>query len=81
MDYVKNILLKGHGYDPKYHIGVFVEKSLMVIDYEQVKIHDLIVQMGKEIVESESPSNLENWSRLWSYKGILFILEDYKVCS
>ncbi|XLT03112.1 hypothetical protein HN51_052463 [Arachis hypogaea] len=39
-------------------------------------MHDLVQDMGKEIVMNESPTNLGERSRLWSHKDILQVLKD-----
>ncbi|KAL2605469.1 hypothetical protein AAZV13_09G126900 [Glycine max] len=57
----------------KYHIGVLVEKSLSW--YGRVTLHDLIEQMGKEIVRQESPKEPGKRSRLWLPEDIIQVLE------
>ena len=61
----------------KYHIGVLVEKSLSW--YGRVTLHDLIEQMGKEIVRQESPKEPGKRSRLWLPEDIIQVLEVNKV--
>ena len=42
-------------------------------------MHDLIQQMGREIVQQESPEILKKRSRLWYYKDALEVLTRSKV--
>ncbi|MED6203787.1 hypothetical protein PIB30_002550 [Stylosanthes scabra] len=61
----------------KYHIGVLVEKSLVKIQFDgEVAMHDLIEDMGKEIVLDESTETPGKHSRLWSYEDIVKVLEN-----
>ncbi|XP_054778200.1 uncharacterized protein LOC129286213 [Prosopis cineraria] len=55
----------------RFYIEVLVDKSLITIDENSSRLymHDLIQQMGKEIVRQEGPSNLGQRSRLWYYRG------------
>ena len=45
----------------------------------ELKMHDLVQQMGREIVRQESPQNLGERSRLWYYKDVLEVLTENKV--
>ncbi|KAG4939271.1 hypothetical protein JHK86_045412 [Glycine max] len=64
----------------KYHIGVLVEKSLINICWwpKVVTLHDLIEDMGKEIVRRESPKEPGERSRLWSHEDINQVLQENK---
>ncbi|KAK4280537.1 hypothetical protein QN277_012152 [Acacia crassicarpa] len=72
---VKDILFCLHGTQPKYAIGVLTDKSLLKIEGDRVLMHDLIEDMGKEIVRQESPNEPGERSRLWCYKDILRVLK------
>ena len=75
--YVERIL-KGCGYSPS--LRAFASKCLMTIDEtECLKMHDLIQDMGREIVRKESPSIPGNRSRLWYHKDILQVLKENSV--
>jgi len=53
---VEDILHAHHGQCMKHHIGVLVEKFLIKIGLGgKVTLHNLIEDMGKEIVQKESP--------------------------
>ncbi|XP_061339893.1 TMV resistance protein N-like [Gastrolobium bilobum] len=72
-EYVKRIL-EACDFFPT--IRVFVSKCLITIDENGcLDMHDLIQDMGREIVRKESPSSPGNRSRLWSYKDVLQVLE------
>jgi hypothetical protein len=69
---IERILHAHHGYSKKDHIRMLVEKSLIKIsDFGIVTLHDLIEDMGKEIVRKESPEEPGKRSRLWSPKDIV----------
>jgi len=77
---VEQILHAHHGDIMKEYINVLVEKSLIKIsEYGNVAFHDLIEDMGKEIVRQESPKYPGERSRLWSSKDIKEVLEENKV--
>jgi hypothetical protein len=58
---------------------VLVDKSLVKIYHWGVWLHDLIEDMGKEIVQKESPDHPEKRTRLWFHKDIVEVLEENKV--
>ncbi|XP_028769770.1 TMV resistance protein N-like [Neltuma alba] len=57
----------------RFCLEVLVDKSLITLaaagDY--IIMHDLIRQMGREIVRQEAPLNPEKRSRLWYYEDVL----------
>ncbi|KAL2951428.1 hypothetical protein AAZX31_19G049700 [Glycine max] len=76
---VQDILHAHHGHCMKHHIGVLVEKSLIKISLDgYVTLHDLIEDMGKEIVRKESPQEPGKRSRLWLPTDIVQVLEENK---
>ncbi|XP_061348635.1 disease resistance protein Roq1-like isoform X2 [Gastrolobium bilobum] len=77
--YVKKLLHAHHGFCPEYGIGVLIEKSLININvFGHVTLHDLIEDMGKEIVRQEAPEEPGKRSRLWFPDDIVQVLEDNK---
>ncbi|XP_016648317.1 PREDICTED: disease resistance protein TAO1-like [Prunus mume] len=62
--------------DPKagYSIEVLVEKALISVEGYYIWMHDLLEQMGKDIVQQESPDELGGRSRLWSHEDIEHVL-------
>ncbi|KAL2334999.1 hypothetical protein Fmac_016212 [Flemingia macrophylla] len=80
LTYVKDILSSHHGFRTEYGIGVLIEKSLIKIDAcGRVTLHDLIEDMGKEIVRKESEEEPGKRSRLWCPEDIVEVLEENKV--
>lgn len=76
------LLSAHHGYSLKYHIGVLVGKSLIKIDeHNRVKMHDLIQDMGRQIIRQESPEHPGRRSRLWLTEDIVQVLEEDTVRS
>jgi hypothetical protein len=77
---VVNILTSGRGFDPDYAIQVLIDKSLIKIDHYNVRIHDMIEDMGREIVRLESASKPGERTRLWFSTDILHVFKENKVC-
>jgi hypothetical protein len=76
---VEQILHAHHDFSIKDHINVLVEKSLIKIsESNTVTLHDLIEDMGKDIVKQESPNPGER-SRLWAYEDIKEVFKENKV--
>ncbi|KAL4634353.1 hypothetical protein ACB092_04G193700 [Castanea dentata] len=64
-DEVVDILRSINNYDPYYDIKRLIDKCLIiVIENNKLSMHDLIQQMGWEIVRQESPEVIEKRSRL-----------------
>ena len=57
-----------------YDIDVLKDKSLITIAYGALWMHDLLKEMGRDIVRRESPEEPGKRSRLWSYKDVLHVL-------
>jgi len=76
-DYVKRIL---DACDFNPDIQVFVSKCLISVDENGcLEMHDLLQDMGREIVRKESPSNPGYRSRLWSHKDVHEVLKENSV--
>ncbi|XP_059665318.1 disease resistance protein RUN1-like [Cornus florida] len=72
-----NSILGSSGFPPR--IEVLRERSLITIsDNNRLWMHDLIEEMGKEIVRQESPDNPGERSRLYSHKDIYKVLKENK---
>ncbi|KAK7314751.1 hypothetical protein VNO77_33279 [Canavalia gladiata] len=77
MTEVEELLHAHYGDFMKYHINVLVEKSLLKLGwFGKVTLHDLIENMGKEIVQQESLKEPGKRSRLWLPEDIIQVLED-----
>ena len=65
---------------PNIGIQRLIEKCLVTIDqFDKLWMHDLIQQMGREIVRQESPQLLGTRSRLWCYEDAFEVLTKNKV--
>ena len=65
---------------PVYGIQKLIDKCLVTVgQYNNLSMHDLVQQMGKEIVRQESRKNPGERSRLWYYKDVLEVLTENKV--
>ncbi|XP_050255286.1 disease resistance protein RUN1-like [Quercus robur] len=70
-------ILESFGYYPDYNIGVLKDKSLITIDDHGILwMHDLLQDMGQEIVRRESPKEPGGRSRLWIYKDVIHVLKN-----
>ncbi|XP_075656959.1 putative disease resistance protein RPP1 [Castanea sativa] len=77
-DYVVKIL-NACELDPSFGIPRLVDKCLITVDrYGRLSMHDLIQQMGKEVVRQQAPDILEKRSRLCCYKDSLEVLTGNK---
>ncbi|XP_059654435.1 disease resistance protein RPV1-like [Cornus florida] len=73
-------ILEGCGFFPECQIGVLSRRCLVSIDgRNQLVMHDLIQDMGREIVRQESPEMPGKRSRLWYYEDILDVLRNNTV--
>ncbi|XP_020409651.1 disease resistance protein TAO1 [Prunus persica] len=62
---------------PRYGIEVLIEKALISVEHrDYIRMHDLLEEMGKDIVEQESPTEAEGRSRLWFHKDIEHVLTE-----
>ena len=76
-DYVVHILNASDSH-PSYGIQKLVDKCLITVDHGILLMHDLIQQMGREVVRQESRI-LEKRSRLWHHEDGLEVLLGNKV--
>ncbi|XP_020221373.1 TMV resistance protein N isoform X2 [Cajanus cajan] len=68
-------ILNGCGLFAENGIRVLVERSLVTIDNKnKLRMHDLIRDMGREIVRANSLKVLEKRSRLWFHEDALDVL-------
>jgi hypothetical protein len=64
---------------PEIDIDVLLKKSLITISSGCFQMHDLLQELGKEIVRRESPTEPGGRSRLWFYKDIVHVLKNNTV--
>ncbi|XP_075657271.1 TMV resistance protein N-like isoform X2 [Castanea sativa] len=74
-DHVTNILQTPR-YRPSIDIDVLVEKSLITIFKGYLWMHDLLQELGRQIVHSEFPEQPGSRSRLWLKDDILHVLKN-----
>lgn len=79
VEYVENTL-QGCGFYPTIGISVLIDRSLVSIDeYNRLRMHDLIQDMGREIVREVSPLEPGKRSRLWYHEDVFEVLTENKV--
>ena len=76
-DYVVNIL-DACDFHPNFCIGRLIDKCLITVEHGKLCMHDLLQQMGREIVQKES-KQLENRSRIWCHEDANKLLTRNKV--
>ncbi|KAF3961736.1 hypothetical protein CMV_013679 [Castanea mollissima] len=70
-------ILQSFGYYPDYNIGVLVDKSLITINENgTLWMHDLLQEMGQEIVRRGSRKEAGGRTRLWLCEDILHVLKN-----
>ncbi|KAI9127442.1 hypothetical protein K1719_002001 [Acacia pycnantha] len=74
--HVNDMLQCIHGIQSEYAIGNLVDKSLIKIVQDCITMHDLIEDLGKDIVRQESSYEPGERSRLWFSKDILHVLQE-----
>jgi len=60
-------------------IGVLKERSLIDDNEDIIKMHNLLRDMGREIVRLESPEDPSKRSRLWFHEDVRYVLEKNEV--
>ncbi|XP_004309289.1 PREDICTED: TMV resistance protein N-like [Fragaria vesca subsp. vesca] len=71
-------ILEGHGSFPDIDIEVLIEKSMVTMSRNKLGMHDLIQDLGREIVRQECPEEPGKRSRLWIPKDIIRVLKRSK---
>ncbi|XP_054813333.1 disease resistance protein Roq1-like [Prosopis cineraria] len=72
---VKEMEKHVHNFDPNYSISVLLDKCLIKIEVDYIKMHDLIQAMGREIVRQKSLKEPGRHTRLWLDQDIVQALE------
>ncbi|RHN59578.1 putative winged helix-turn-helix DNA-binding domain, leucine-rich repeat domain, L [Medicago truncatula] len=68
-------ILNGCGLFANIGISVLVERSLLTVDDKNtLGMHDLLRDMGREIIREKSPRDPEDRSRLWFQEDVLNVL-------
>nr|XP_015866434.2 TMV resistance protein N-like [Ziziphus jujuba var. spinosa] len=58
------------GYHAKIGMAILIDKGLVTVSNNILCLHELLQQLGWEIVRKESPRNPGGWSRLWDHGDI-----------
>ncbi|XP_048328014.2 disease resistance protein RPV1-like isoform X2 [Ziziphus jujuba] len=69
-------IMDGCGFFPEIGIRILIDKSLLHVDiHDKVWMHDLLQEMGKEIVREKSRNEPGSCSRIWDYDDLCHVLE------
>jgi hypothetical protein len=68
-------ILENCDFNAKIDIRVLIDKSLLTIENEKLWMHDLLQEMGREIVRQESPEEPGERSRLWLCEDLFNVLK------
>ncbi|XP_075673046.1 disease resistance protein RPV1-like, partial [Castanea sativa] len=66
-------ILENCGFDARIGISVLMDKSLLTIEFGELRMHDLLQDMGREIIRRESAEPGKR-SRLWLREDLLHVL-------
>lgn len=72
-------ILRNCGFNSVIGIDILIEKSLITCDWWHLGMHDLLQEMGRNIVLHESLNDASKRSRLWSLKDIDQVLRNKTV--
>nr|WIL59985.1 nodulation protein [Melilotus officinalis] len=71
-------VLNGCGLFAEIGVSVLVERSLVTVDdTNKLGMHDLLRDMGREIIREKSPTEPEERSRLWFHEDVLDVLSEH----
>ncbi|KAI9095437.1 hypothetical protein K1719_026471 [Acacia pycnantha] len=76
-DYVIQ-MLQNLDLHPIVGIQVLIDKSLVIDDKGILRVHDILQELGKNIVFQESPNDVGKRSRIWSLEDANSVLEGKK---
>ncbi|KAM5586447.1 disease resistance protein RPV1 [Rosa sericea] len=75
-DYVMQILQCKTLKNAEDCIQELVQKAIITIEDNRILMHDLLEQMGKDIVHEESPTEPGERSRLWFHEDVSHVLRE-----
>ncbi|XP_059668401.1 disease resistance protein RUN1-like isoform X1 [Cornus florida] len=68
-------ILDGCGFSSKIAIRILADRCLVTINEDnKLRMHDLLRDMGREIIREKSPKELGKRSRLWRHEDVLDVL-------
>ncbi|KAM7518917.1 hypothetical protein LguiB_017879 [Lonicera macranthoides] len=72
-------ILDNCGFFTRVGIESLLDRCLVIIDEDnKLMMHQLIQEMGRQIVDQESPQELGGRSRLWRHKDSIIVLKEKK---
>ena len=73
-------VLENCGFEARIGISILIERSLLTVDVSGcLEVHDLLIEMGQDIIRLESGGEIGNQSRLWLEEDLLHVLENNMV--
>jgi hypothetical protein len=78
-EYVATVLGARCGYNPEVDLETLHERSLIKVLGETVTMHDLLRDMGREVVREKSPKQPGERTRIWNQEDAWNVLEQQKV--
>ncbi|XP_024192843.2 TMV resistance protein N-like [Rosa chinensis] len=70
-------MLEGCGLNPDHGVNVLIEMALINInEFGVIRMHDLVEEMGKDIIHQESPNDPGKRSRLWFHDDVYDVLTE-----
>ncbi|XP_048439811.1 disease resistance protein RPV1-like isoform X1 [Pyrus x bretschneideri] len=67
-------VLDSCGFYPHTGLRVLIDRALITVSRETLEMHDLLEEMGREIVRKESIKEPGKRSRLWNYEDVHHVL-------
>ena len=79
-EYVANVLEARCGYNPEDDLGILSERSLIKVNASgKISMHDLLRDMGREIIHEESLDHPGKRSRIWQHEDAWNVLSKQMV--
>ncbi|KAL1332647.1 hypothetical protein AAHE18_11G042600 [Arachis hypogaea] len=75
LEYVKRIL-DGCEFYTEDGLRILIDRSLITVEDGHLRMHDLIQDMGRDVVKQEAPKDAAERSRLWLREDVLQVLTE-----
>ncbi|XP_044469727.1 disease resistance protein RPV1-like [Mangifera indica] len=72
-------ILNARDFDSHISIHLLIERCLITTSFDTITMHDLLEEMGREIVQQESIDDPGKHSRLWDPNAIFLVLNNFKL--
>jgi hypothetical protein len=76
--YVKNVL-NCCGFNTDVGLRILTDKSLISFEIGFIEMHNLLVELGRKIVQENSSKESRKWKRLWSEEQFHDVMLDHMV--